>query len=277
VTVAPTLGLLQTGSQAAADRFTYIPGLTLILLASAMIAAVLFRKPSLMWFVILTVAIGCGFGTVRQLAIWKDSVSMWEDVVENDPYVSQLAYKNLATAYKTVGRMDDALRSYGQALLIQPDDPEIHDGVGQVFLQENRLGQAIQEFKKAVALSRQTPPFYFSQHLWMAYEQAGMQGEALAAIQEVLKINPDFALGYSLLGITYWNQKQPGLSLAAFQKAYSLDPGNLDYLLSIVGCYKNMGQPRKAVEWLQQAASLHPQDPQILRQLKLAEQGLQGR
>src|SRR4029077_7341985 len=81
VTLAPVLGIVQVGNQAAGDRFTYLPSLAPFLLAAVLFSKLFSRwRPALILFAAAGVGL-MGFGTFRQVSMWKDSVTLWENVL----------------------------------------------------------------------------------------------------------------------------------------------------------------------------------------------------
>jgi protein O-mannosyl-transferase len=89
VTLLPVLGLVQVGSQARADRFTYLPSVGLALLVGGLSVAALGRlggpgRRGLLvaggaWLAVMTAL------TAVQVGTWKDGVALWSRVLEVDP------------------------------------------------------------------------------------------------------------------------------------------------------------------------------------------------
>ncbi len=186
VTLAPVLGILQVGVQAAADRYTYISSLGFFLPFSAW-AVALTRNRRMLLAIFSVILIGTlGFATVGQIGVWKNSQTLWENVIKVYPDDSQIAHKNLATAYQLSGRLDDALREYEKAILIPPPMASAHSGRGTILFEKGRKDEAIQEFKYAISLE----PNYLSprRNLAVCYERMGMHDAAVAEMQTADKI-----------------------------------------------------------------------------------------
>jgi len=56
----------------------------------------------------------------------------------------QQAHNNLGKVYFTLGRYDDALTEYNNALKI---DPDFHFNLGYTYLQKDELDNALKEFE----------------------------------------------------------------------------------------------------------------------------------
>ncbi len=252
-TLAPVLGIVQVGSQAAADRYTYVPSLAFFLPLAAGIMRWADQR-SLRIAVTSFFALVLGALTWNQLALWRDSITLWESVTAAYPDVSQIAHTNLANAYKQAGRPDDALREYDRAMAIPPPQAFTHDGKGTALLDEGRTGEAITEFKTAIELD----PHYASPHrnLWFAYRRNGMRKEALAEIQQAAALDPHFADAFSDLGISYGEMGRGKDAEEAFQKALALDPTNTQYLMNLATTYQREHQWADAVEGYRKVLAL---------------------
>ncbi len=190
-TLAPVLGVLQVGGQAAADRFSYLPSLGPFLLFGTL-AALSLRKNILLAFLFcLLLAGSLGALTWRQTGLWRDSVTLWEKVAKAYPGVSQTVHSNLANAYRAAGRPDDAVSEYDKAITIGPPRAYPHDGKGVALLDKGLTEEAVHEFQEAVALDPQDLPAH--RHLWLIYQKLGRRQEAQEEFQEAARLVPGFA------------------------------------------------------------------------------------
>lgn len=258
VTLAPVIGILQVGAQAAADRYTYLPLLSLFLLFST--SLVIFFSHHRKGLITCTVILVCslGFATVNQMAIWKNSITLWKSVVGVYPDQSIIIHTNMGNAYKQFNQLDDALKEYNRALAIHPHSL-IYDGRGIVLLEKGFVDEAIQDFHHSIALD----PTSASPHrnLWFAYDKKGLQDLALSEILEAVKINPEYAEAYNNLGISLGRKGDFSKSIDAFETALSLDPENSKYLINLATTYQRNGQLDLAIDWYKKGLQLHAKDP----------------
>lgn len=263
ITLAPVLGIVQVGTQAAADRYTYLPCLSLFILFSASVVSFLSRRTVLTAFSTVLVAL-LGFATVKQLAIWKDSISLWEGVAKAYPDMSIVIHANLGNAYKQFGQKDKtllnkALREYNRALALRQPHAFIYDGKGIVLLNQGKVDEAIETFQLAIALD----PNYASPHrnLWFAYEKKGLHELALAEILKAVSIEPEFAEAYNNLGISYGRQAEFEKSIEAFKMAFSIDPHSSKYLINLATTYQRKGEFDQAIGWYKKGLQLNTNEP----------------
>lgn len=100
--LAPSLGLVKSGRQTAADRYTYLASLGPCALAGAWLSASPRRRlAGAAAVVALTLA------SWRQCSYWRDSVALWSRAVECDPR-GFFARRNLSAALLEAGRPAEA-------------------------------------------------------------------------------------------------------------------------------------------------------------------------
>ncbi len=265
ITLAPVLGFVQVGSEAAADRYAYLPCLGPFLVFSASLARLLSSRRILLAVGAVGLALGLGYGTILQAATWRDSITLWSRVATLSPGVSSLACLNLGQAYSQAGWWDDALAAYNQALSLDPVPPYAHEGKGLVLLQKGMAEEAAGEFKSETSLFPGHDSSFAS--LSLAYQRLGRFSDAEDAAQQALRINPGFAEAYDYLGGAYFRQRRYADAVTAFQKAADLEPQDSLYLFNLSSAYLSLGKWPEAVQALKTAAALSPQNADIYGQL----------
>jgi len=90
--------------------------------------------------------------SIRQTAVWKDSVSLWSAVIEREPTPPAFAYYNRAAAFQESGRTREALADYGRALALDPESQRYFINRGLLLLRIGRIGAAVADFQSACRL-----------------------------------------------------------------------------------------------------------------------------
>ncbi|HEY5999167.1 MAG TPA: tetratricopeptide repeat protein, partial [bacterium] len=90
--------------------------------------------------------------TVAQQAVWKDSLSLWDAVIEREPLPLAFAYHNRAVALARGGRIGEAIADYGRANAIDPGDARVLVNRGLLLVQTGRIGDAVADFRAACDL-----------------------------------------------------------------------------------------------------------------------------
>jgi len=181
LTLLPVLGLLQNGSQAFADRYTYLPSLAPLLAGAGCLAAALRARPAAFYAAALLAGLGLGILTARQTGIWENSMVFWEDVVRAYPDAYYLPHANLAETCLESGDLGRAEREFAKAEALTSDDAFCHLRRGIALGQLGRLGEAVVEFRKAATLEPFNPEPLLG--LALAFLDLGRKAPALEALR----------------------------------------------------------------------------------------------
>lgn len=114
------IGLLPSGLQETADRYTYAAGAVPALVAGAALGYWRRRQSGVAWTVALAACLSLGVLTWRQASWWRDSVALWGRAVDLDPR-NDVALYNLGAALAEAGREREAADRYRQVLAAIPD------------------------------------------------------------------------------------------------------------------------------------------------------------
>ncbi len=149
----PVIGLVQVGSQAMADRYTYLPSVGFFLAAVFLAAELLawLRTPAVIVTGISVLAlVACIRVTEYQLPFWQDSETLFRHALDLNPR-NVLAMINLGVILQDEGRTDEALATYRKAEEIE-DGPyfQLHDNYGDLLDKLGRPGEALSEYGKAI-------------------------------------------------------------------------------------------------------------------------------
>src|SRR5262249_23634901 len=131
-TLVPVIGIIATGAQAYADRYTYLPhvGLLLMLVVAAD-AALRWIDVPLAFRRLLAVFVGmacCGL-TRLQVEYWQNSETLWRHtlaVTQHNP----TALVNLGTALTRQSRHREAAQYFAQAVELLPTNAAAQFNLG---------------------------------------------------------------------------------------------------------------------------------------------------
>jgi len=239
--LAPVIGVIQVGTQALADRYTYLPQIGLFLLATWTVADL---SASLRHRRLL---LGCAAGIVigglillarAQTAYWHDSQTLWNRALACTERNS-VAHSNLGAELLESGQVNEAIAHLQKALEIQPLDADAHNNLGNALLLANRVDEAIPHYRSA------------------------------------LEIRPDFGSAHANLGRALLKNGQVDEAISHYEKALELQPENPGFQNALAWvlatCPKAASRNgAKAVELARQAYRLTGDDPAILRTLAAA-------
>jgi tetratricopeptide (TPR) repeat protein len=149
--LAPHLGIVQTGPQLAADRYSYLACLPWAALAAAGLFQVGRRfdvKPraALPVALALPIVVALGLLTWRQSHYWKNSATLWQRALNMDPN-SDIAHNNLGNYLVDQGKLEAAREHYSRALAIEPTYAEAHVNLGMVLSRQGKLEESMKHIR----------------------------------------------------------------------------------------------------------------------------------
>jgi tetratricopeptide (TPR) repeat protein len=157
-------------------------------------------------------------------------------------------------------------REAAQELARLGDDDEARRRAADVYQRAGRHDRAVPLLEQLVGAEPASNELRF--RLAAAYERSGQRPAAVDAFRELLRREPDFHLALNYLGYM-WAETGENLPDARrmVERALELDPGNPAYIDSLGWIYFRQGDHESALEQLQRAARLLPQDGTVQEHL----------
>jgi Flp pilus assembly protein TadD len=288
IVLAPISGVVHSGNQLAADRYSYLASLGFAILAGAALVWALRRTaqpwagrwmPASACAAALVLVLALGMTARAQTAIWKDSESLWQRAVSADPACS-LCESNLGRVVARPARFEEAEAHVQRAIALRPDRPGPYENMGAIMLAQGRDGDAEQQFRRAATLE---PGRATSRNaLGVALARQGRDREAEAEFREAARLSPRLVDAPANLGVLYARQGRLEEAIRSLRGALVLDGRR-------AGVRAELGRTlrSRAIELVRErrldeadhlwreASLLAPVDPDALRRLgqALVEQG----
>jgi tetratricopeptide (TPR) repeat protein len=225
LTLLPVSGLVPSGFEAMADRWTYVPLIGLSIAIAWGAEEVMVRSPPVIRLAAGAVAATALVATLAcswsQARYWRDSITLYEHSLRAAPDPPILHY-NLANALDRKGRTDEAIRHYRQAVRLQPRYSEAHNNLGAALLARGRTDEAIEECREATRVDPMNAEAH--NNLGRALEVRGRVDEAIAAFREAVRVRPTYALGHFNLGRVLHARGQLDEAIAEYRTALRLEP-----------------------------------------------------
>ncbi|MDP2167850.1 MAG: tetratricopeptide repeat protein [Thermodesulfovibrionales bacterium] len=130
------------------------------------------------------------YATYMRNVVWKDGISLWEDVVVKSPNKARAHY-NLGNAYHARGSFDAAIEHYLTAIKLQPGLAEAHNELGLAYSGKGLIDNATEHFRIAVKLNHSVADFHFN--LGLSYLDKGFIDEAQREFGLALQIDPNYS------------------------------------------------------------------------------------
>ncbi len=288
IALVPISGVVHSGYQLTADRYSYLPSLGLsVLVGAGLVWAVQHAavRPARTWTrplawtsaALLLVALGV---TARaQTVIWKDSETLWRRAVEVDPSCS-LCASNLGRVVARPGRFPEGEAQVQRAIALRPDRPGPHENMGTILLAQGRSREAEEHFRRAATLQ---PARATSRNaLGVALASQGRDREAEAEFREAARLSPRLVDALANLGVLYTRQGRLDEAIAPLRHALALDVGRAGVRAELGRALRGRaielareGRLDEAAGLWREASPLAGEDPELLRGLgqALVERG----
>ena len=226
-TLVPVIGLVQVGSQAMADRYTYLPLVGIFIMLVWGVRDLLDGRPgrrAIGGFLSVAVVAVLVVLTQIQVGYWKDTPTLFGQALRNTER-NFMAHQILGEGMTKAGDWAGAEKHFREALRIKPSFKQAHNSLGHVLMiqgkqdeaasllertlrldpafvpamknlgdvrmRQRRLQDAVLLYRKALHDGGEDDP-----ELWNNYGVAlflqGEKEEAAGKFREAIRLNPDY-------------------------------------------------------------------------------------
>lgn len=107
-----------------------------------------------------------------------------------DKHLRAVAFGNLGSAYRQLGRLGQAKQYFEAALQLTPDQPLAMVGLGLIAQRNGDVPEAVRQYSHAMAVEPTDVGYLL---LANALQQEGYAAEANAIVERVARSSPNFA------------------------------------------------------------------------------------
>jgi tetratricopeptide (TPR) repeat protein len=158
--------------------------------------------------------------------------------------------------YLQLGRRDDALRAYAEAIRAKPDFPAVYSNLGAVLIDLERYDEAIRILEGALWLAPDIPEVHAN--LGQAYRRSGRPREAIAASRRALELRPEYRDAFLNIAAAAREIEAFDVALDASRCAIELDPTSAQTLYNLAWLCHATGRYAEAVGANEAAIALRP-------------------
>ena len=254
IALLPVSGVMQTGGQALADRFTYLPTIGFALAA----VGVLPRAPERRRVVSAVAAAACAVLAVlawRQTGLWRDTVTLMEHTVAVTPF-NLYARSQLAQAYMARGDAARAQALYEEVLRAKPGIAQVQINLGVLAAERRDFATAIARYREGLAADPAS--FEGWNNLAAALLEERRGAEAADALGKALQLRPQDPDALFNLGIARGLAGDVAGAADAYATVVSLTPDDAEahYRLGVLAL--QLGQRERGIPALRRALVLAP-------------------
>ncbi|HEY6839419.1 MAG TPA: tetratricopeptide repeat protein, partial [Geobacteraceae bacterium] len=200
-TLVPVIGVVKVGSQAIADRYTYVPyvGLFIIIAWGGEALTARWRGREL-WLGAAAggVVIALAAASWNYARVWRDSTTLFSHAVQvtRNNYV---AFYNLGMANLDRKSYAEAEGFFRESLRINPLQPQAYDALGNALSGQERYAEAVKEYEQAIRISHDFADAFIN--LGRVQVKLGMAETAAENFRKAIDIRPDDPEAHHRLGV----------------------------------------------------------------------------
>jgi Tfp pilus assembly protein PilF len=269
-TLVPVIGLVQVGSQAMADRYTYmtLTGLFIIIAWSAkeLIPKWQYRNFSLA-FLAITALAALALTSRQQLKHWKNTFTLFEHTLQVTANNS-LILESYANCFFEKDKYDRAIEEFNKLLKIKPNAVQARCNLGCALMWTGKPEQAIEQFKLAIKYKADFALAY--NNLAAALHAQGKDDEAVECYKQTLKLQPDFMEARLRLGAILAELQEYDQVIEICNKSIELEPNNLIAHSYLGQALAAEGKIAEAIEAYRAALQIDPNETNVRQLLEEA-------
>jgi Tfp pilus assembly protein PilF len=158
-TLVPVIGIVQVGSQAMADRYSYIPLIGPFVAVAWGVAQLAERRPRTRAWLAAgggAVVLACGWLTNQQVGYWRNSESLFNHALEvtSGNFVAHYA---LGAVCMTRGDAATAERHLAEAVRLKPYDADAQASLATALASVHQTRDAVEHYQEALKLQPNLP------------------------------------------------------------------------------------------------------------------------
>ena len=235
VTLLPVIGIVQVGTQAMADRYSYVP------------------------MVGLSIMVAWG---VHDLATRAGGAVKSSGVVATCALVFVLSL----STWSRIGIWRNSETLYRGTLATMPDNPVATIGLGSLLVDQLQYEEAIPLLE--TALRKQYLEKEAHYHLGIAYQNTYDYARAEKHFRAAVELDPMYSEAWNNLAVTLNVLGKPADALNAFERAVETGPQNKEAATNLIRYLVELGRSNDARKRAQEAAERFPHSPEIQAMLE---------
>ncbi len=262
VTLAPTFINFAKGGDLdiyfASDRYAYIPSIGVFLLVSAVLAEIISDQwtririmPAAGVIVLGTLA----FLSYQQSRVWKDTETLFTNVLTLYPDSSHVAHNNLGNMYRLQGDVDRSIDEYKQAISIRPH-PKTWSNLGAAYRKKGMMAEARAAYEAALTLDPKSAIAHIGYAVILVDQ--GKLSDAEAEYKKGIAIDPTEEVGATNLGVLYTQQGRLDEAIAMYRLAINVNPYFADAHYNLAVTLQKKGDADGAVHEYREVIHIAP-------------------
>jgi Flp pilus assembly protein TadD len=271
--IAPVLGLVQSGPQAVADRYSYLPCLVWVVLGGAFLIhtwqnrqnnSVISSLSVVLGGAVVLLMVAYGLMSWNQTHVWRDSETLWQRVVVIEP-ASSMGHNSLGAVLLKQGNLPAAERHLRESLRLAPTHARTHNNLANALSMQGKFKEAIEHYDQALAID----PDYAKAHYNLANALIRQDdlNRAIEHYRRAIELDGDYVKAHYRLGIALASRQEFDEAIKQFRQTVRIQPEFGEAHVSLGRALAALGEREQAVKHYQEG----------LRILKSKSSSMSGR
>ena len=192
--------------------------------------------------------------SMRQSLLWHDSETLFEHTLSLYPH-SIASRVNLSIVYRKTNRFAEERKVLEDGLVYGPNS-KLTTGLGSIYARQKNYVQAIESYKQAMIIDPNNSEPYFG--LGVVLAEQGKITEALAAYDEALKRDPQYVAAYNNKGSLLLDLGKLEESEENFKKAAALNATFKESHFNLGALYTKQNKIEEAIQEYRIALEIAP-------------------
>lgn len=200
--------------------------------------------------------------TYKFMERYEDAIDCFETVVTLNP-TDVLAYNHLGTIYEAKGDYAAAILQYQKGLKIDQNHPILHLNLAKAYEHSENIEGAIHEYDAALRYKPGWGEAYADYASLLL--KIGRVGDAQALGEQAISINENDARLQTILGDIYMAESDYESAEKKYSDSIKILPNHVQTLKGLATSLERQGKNVKAIETIQKARSISPNDEKLIK------------
>jgi protein O-mannosyl-transferase len=266
-TLVPVIGLVQSGAQAMANRYMYIPMLGLLIIIGWAVKDFIVNRPririaaTVMGVIVLLSLL---ILTRMQVKHWQNTLTLFDYALKvTDDNV--LAENSYGCALFEEGRVDEAERHLRNAIRISPVFVDARNNLAKVCLKQGKFNEAIEHFNELIRRNEGTAEIYYN--LAAALGMQKKYDDAIKYFGKSLELNPNDPDTHKRMGITLLAAGKTEEAIVHFNESLRMKANQAEVYVNLGKANSQLGRYESAIQNWTRALELKPDNAEVLNNL----------
>ena len=200
--------------------------------------------------------VSLGLLTWRQTAQYHDLSALYTATLQKNPDC-WMAHYNLGIVLSEQGEADQAIDHYKRAVALRPDYAEAHYNLGRLLVEQGQLDDAIAHYERATAIN---PADAEAQNnLGVTLFGIGRVDDAIANYQKALEIRPHYAEASCNLANALIAKDDFDGAIAGYKACLAAMPDQEEAQYNLASALLRKGRTDEAIVEYQKVLQMHPE------------------